>query len=192
MSTAWQKLFPVYVWEVPGAHLALGDGGVHGGAGVTGYLIGSAAAFGGRRGQRALQFGYIRFAHFAAAYIFAVIFVLRVIWAFFGNKLLARDLPGAAQHVHAEWWRGLIRPDQALPLPQAARAALAGPQPAGHGGMFFMYVLGTVFMVCTGFALYGEGLGMDSWAYKCSRRGSCRCWATARTCTRCTTWACGT
>ncbi len=32
--------------------------------------------------------------------------------------------------------------------------------------MFFMYVLGTVFMICTGFALYGEGLGMESWAFK--------------------------
>ena len=32
--------------------------------------------------------------------------------------------------------------------------------------MFFMYVLGTVFMICTGFALYGEGLGMESWAFR--------------------------
>ncbi len=32
-------------------------------------------------------------------------------------------------------------------------------------GMFFMYVLGTIFMICTGFAMYGEGLGMQSWAF---------------------------
>ena len=38
--------------------------------------------------------------------------------------------------------------------------------------MFFMYVLGTVFMIVTGFALYGEGTGMGTLAVqRCSRRG---------------------
>jgi Ni/Fe-hydrogenase 1 B-type cytochrome subunit len=32
--------------------------------------------------------------------------------------------------------------------------------------MFGMYVLGTVFMIVTGFALYGEGLGQNSWAFR--------------------------
>ena len=40
-----------------------------------------------------------------------------------------------------------------------------GHNPLAMAAMFFMYVLGTVFMICTGFALYGEGLGMHSWAY---------------------------
>jgi Ni/Fe-hydrogenase 1 B-type cytochrome subunit len=31
--------------------------------------------------------------------------------------------------------------------------------------MFFMYVLGTIFMIVTGFALYGEGAGMGTWQY---------------------------
>ena len=31
--------------------------------------------------------------------------------------------------------------------------------------MFGMYVLGTVFMIVTGFALYGEGTGMGTWQY---------------------------
>ncbi len=30
--------------------------------------------------------------------------------------------------------------------------------------MFFMFVLGSIFMIITGFALYGEGLGVGSWA----------------------------
>jgi Ni/Fe-hydrogenase 1 B-type cytochrome subunit len=31
--------------------------------------------------------------------------------------------------------------------------------------MFFMYVLGAIFMMLTGFALYGEGLGRVSWVF---------------------------
>jgi Ni/Fe-hydrogenase 1 B-type cytochrome subunit len=32
--------------------------------------------------------------------------------------------------------------------------------------MFFMFTLTTLFMICTGFALYSEGEGIDSWQYK--------------------------
>ncbi len=32
--------------------------------------------------------------------------------------------------------------------------------------MFFMYLVGSVFMIVTGFALYGESMGMHSWAFK--------------------------
>ena len=31
--------------------------------------------------------------------------------------------------------------------------------------MFGMYLLGSIFMVVTGFALYGEGTGMGTWQY---------------------------
>ena len=39
--------------------------------------------------------GYIRFAHFAAAYIFVIGFVFRVYWAFVGNRPRAAAFPAA-------------------------------------------------------------------------------------------------
>ncbi len=54
--------------------------------GITGYLIGTPLASVGGEASEHFLFGYIRFAHFAAAYLFAVMFVLRVVWAFMGNR----------------------------------------------------------------------------------------------------------
>jgi Ni/Fe-hydrogenase 1 B-type cytochrome subunit len=140
---------------------------VHGGAGVTGYLIGSPLSSASGEASDHFSFGYIRFAHFAAAYIFAVMFVMRVVWAFLGNKFSREIFLGRSRcRCSAKWWRGLIEPDQALPVPQALCRPWQGHNPLAQAGMFFMYVLGTVFMICTGFALYGEGLGMNSWAYQ--------------------------
>jgi hypothetical protein len=81
----------------------------------------------------------------------------------------------------------------------AARYLFLNPRRpwAGHNllaaaGMFFMYVIGTVFMIVTGFALYGEGLGQESWIFTAFSSWVLRSWARARTSTRCTTRACGT
>jgi len=41
-----------------------------------------------------------------------------------------------------------------------------GHNPLAMFAMFFMFVFGIVFMILTGFALYGEGTGMGSWQYE--------------------------
>ena len=41
-----------------------------------------------------------------------------------------------------------------------------GHNPLAHLVMFFVFTLVTFFMICTGFALYSEGAGRDSWQYK--------------------------
>jgi len=81
--------------------------------GVAGYLIGSAAAGGRRRGLATTSmFGYIRFAHFAAAYIFGIFFVWRVIWAFFGNRYSREIFLVPLKMLTAVWWKGFF--DQVL------------------------------------------------------------------------------
>jgi Ni/Fe-hydrogenase 1 B-type cytochrome subunit len=92
----------------------------------------------------------------------------------------------------AEFWRGFFHQVQHYLFIRKEVQPWLGHNPLAMSAMGFMYALGTVFMVVTGFALYGEGLGMESWAFKAFSSGCCRCSATARTCTRCTIWACGT
>ena len=70
-------VFPVYVWELPVRiwHWVMAVAMVV--LGVTGYLIGSPPPTLGGEAIDHYMFGYIRFAHFAAAYVFAVFFVMR-------------------------------------------------------------------------------------------------------------------
>jgi Ni/Fe-hydrogenase 1 B-type cytochrome subunit len=165
MSTQHGKLFPVYVFEAPVRIWHWVMAGCMVVLGVTGYLIGTPLPTTGGEASEHFMFGYIRFAHFAAAYLFAVTFALRVLWVFLGNRFAREIFLMPLKLFSADWWRGLI--DQTLYylfLKGEARP-WQGHNPLAMAGMFFMYVLGTVFMICTGFALYGEDLGMQSWAF---------------------------
>ena len=155
----------VYVWELPVRiwHWTMALCMVV--LGVTGYLIGSPLPSMHGEASEHFMFGYIRFAHFAAAYIFAVVFVWRVIWAFFGNRYSREIFLVPLKMFTAVWWRGFF--DQVLHYMFIKKEVQPwmGHNPLAMSAMGFMYALGTVFMICTGFALYGEGLGQSSWAY---------------------------
>jgi len=131
---------------------------------VTGYLIGS--PFPSLSGEASAHFlmGYIRFTHFAAGQIMTVAFLGRLIWAMFGNRhsrqifywpiWSAEAWSGAFYEL--AWYLFLVkRPKKYI-----------GHNPLAHAAMFFMFTLTTLFMICTGFALYSEGEGIDSWQYK--------------------------
>jgi len=165
MSTHSSKLFPVYVWQAPvriwhwlmaGAMVVLG---------ITGYLIGTPMSSVGGEASDHFFFGYIRFAHFAAAYVFAVTFLLRVIWAFVGNRFAREIFTVPVKMLQADWRTGLVAQTKYYLFQTRKASPWQGHNPLAMAAMFFMYVLGTVFMIVTGFALYGEGTGMGSWAY---------------------------
>jgi Ni/Fe-hydrogenase 1 B-type cytochrome subunit len=164
-TPASKKLFPVYVWEAPVRiwHWVMALSMVV--LAITGYLIGSPPPSLGGEASEHFLFGYIRFAHFTAAYVFSVMFVLRVVWAFLGNRFARELFTVPLKLFNMQWWLGLI--DQMMYYLFLKRSARPwqGHNPLAAAGMFFMYVLGTVFMILTGFALYGEGLGMQSWAF---------------------------
>jgi Ni/Fe-hydrogenase 1 B-type cytochrome subunit len=165
MATHENSVFPVYVWELPVRiwHWVMAVAMVV--LGVTGYLIGSPPPTLGGEASDHYMFGYIRFAHFAAAYVFAVFFVMRVIWAFVGNRY-ARELfvlPFAM--LRREWWGGMFSQMRYYLFLTPEARPWPGHNPLAAAGMFFMYVVGTVFMIVTGFALYGEGLGRESWIF---------------------------
>jgi Ni/Fe-hydrogenase 1 B-type cytochrome subunit len=130
---------------------------------VTGYFIGSPLPAMPGEASDHFVMGYIRFAHFAAGYVLAIGLLGRVYWAFVGNHH-AREL-FYLPLTRAAYWREVIA--------MAAWYAFVRPRPnqyVGHNplarlAMFFGVFLLSVFMICTGFALYGEGAQAGSWSH---------------------------
>lgn len=169
MSTAMEGRdlkFPAYVWEIPVrvwhwtmalAMLVLW---------VTGYLIGSPLSSVPGEASEHFLMGYIRFAHFSAGYIFAVAFLGRIYWAFVGNEQAREIFLVPYFMLRAEWWRRFFRVVGHYLFIRPRNDWHYGHNNLAMAAMFGMYVLGAVFMITTGFALYGEGLGRESWAYR--------------------------
>jgi Ni/Fe-hydrogenase 1 B-type cytochrome subunit len=159
------RLFPVYVWQVPVRiwHWVMALAMVV--LAATGYLIGSPPPSVGGEASDSFLFGYIRYLHFAAAYLFAVMFLLRLVWVAVGNRFAREIFSVPLKMFDGAWWGGLIDQTKYYLFLKPKSRQWQGHNPLAMAAMFFMYVLGSIFMICTGFALYGEGLGMQSWAF---------------------------
>ncbi len=110
--------------------------------------------------------GYIRFAHFAAAYIFACLFLFRIYWAIVGNKHAKEIFLVPFYMLTAKWWKGFFRVVGHYLFIRPKNDWHYGHNQLAMAAMFGMFVLGAAFMIVTGFALYGEGLGQNSWAFR--------------------------
>lgn len=153
---------PVYVYEAPVRVWHWINAGAITVLAITGYLIGSPPpSLSGQASQHFLM-GDIRFIHFTAAYIFTIGFLGRIYWAFVGNRY-SRELflPPVFSR---EWWRGLFFELRWYLFLERKPHSFIGHNPLAQLAMFFMFVFGSLFMICTGFALYAEELGPHSWA----------------------------
>ncbi len=107
--------------------------------------------------------GWIRLIHFTTAYIFTVALLFRIYWACVGNEY-------AGEMFLVPFWRrarrkGVISEIRWYFFLEKEAHRYYGHNPvAGLAVMFYFWM--SVLMVCSGFALYGEGLGTDSWAYQ--------------------------
>jgi Ni/Fe-hydrogenase 1 B-type cytochrome subunit len=128
---------------------------------LTGYFIGRPLPTMPGEASDHFLMGYIRFAHFAAGYILAVGLLGRIYWAFVGNHH-ARELFSVPifQRVYWQEVAGMLR-WYAFIAPRPGR--YVGHNPLARFAMFFVFVLTCIFMVFTGFALYGEGSQAGSW-----------------------------
>jgi Ni/Fe-hydrogenase 1 B-type cytochrome subunit len=131
--------------------------------GVTGYFIGSPTPTISGEASDHFLFGYIRFAHFSAGYVLAIGFLLRIYWAFVGN-------PHARQIFfvplwRTSWWREVWREFRWYAFLETTPNKYVGHNPLAQFAMFFMFTLTITFMIVTGFALYAQGAGNDSWQY---------------------------
>ncbi|MEJ2630048.1 MAG: Ni/Fe-hydrogenase, b-type cytochrome subunit [Acidihalobacter sp.] len=159
-ESATQK--PVYVYQAPLRLWHWINAGAITVLAITGYLIGSPPpSLSGEASQHFLM-GDIRFIHFTAAYIFTVGFLGRIYWAIVGNHY-AREL-FAPPLFSRKWWGGLFFELRWYLFLEKEPRTFVGHNPLAQLFMFLMFVLGSLFMICTGFALYAEGLGKNSWA----------------------------
>lgn len=157
---------PVYVWEAPVRlwHWVMAIAMTV--LAVTGYFIGSPLPSVPGEASENFLLGYIRFVHFAAAYVFAIFLLVRIYWVFVGNKFAREIFVVPFAMLKPSWWSGLIDQGFYYAFLKKETRRYQGHNPLAQAAMFFMYLLGSLFMVVTGFALYGEGAGMGSWQYK--------------------------
>ena len=131
---------------------------------VTGYLIASPLPSVEGEASAHYVMGNIRFVHFAAGQTMAVAFLLRFLWAFFGNE-------HSRQLYYVPFWRPRYWYEAAYELAWYLFLVknpkkYVGHNPLANLAMFVLFTLLTIFMICSGFALYSEGAGIDSWQAK--------------------------
>ena len=129
---------------------------------VTGYLISHPLPSMPGEASEHFLMGYIRFTHFAAAYVFAVGFLGRIYWAFVGNHHASQlfMLPVFQKR----WWSEVIFEAKWYLFLEKSPKKYVGHNPLAQLFMFLFITLGSLFMLVTGFALYSEGTGQGSWA----------------------------
>lgn len=129
---------------------------------ATGYLIANPLpSIGGEASEHFLM-GNLRMIHFIAAYVFAIGFAVRIYWGFVGNKY-SRELLYLPVWRGA-WWRELFEEVKYYLFLRRDPPYTDAHNALAQTAMWFFNVLLGLFMIVTGFALYGEGLGLGSWA----------------------------
>ncbi|ALG66597.1 Ni/Fe-hydrogenase, b-type cytochrome subunit [Beggiatoa leptomitoformis] len=128
---------------------------------ITGYLISHPLPSIGGEASEHFVMGYIRFTHFATAYIFTIGFFARIYWAFFGNHH-SRQL-FILPIFNLTWWSEVIYELRWYFFLAKEPKKYVGHNPLAQLAMFFFITLGSPFMMLTGFALYAEGTGAGSW-----------------------------
>lgn len=157
-----QSLKAVYVYEAPVRLWHWVNASAITVLAITGYFIGQPLPTTPGEASSQYLMGYIRFAHFAAAYLFAIGLAGRLYWAIVGNHH-ARELFTLPLFTGAYWREvGKMLKWYAFLIPQPNQ--YVGHNPMARLAMFFGFFLFSLFMVCTGFALYGEGAQAGSWA----------------------------
>jgi Ni/Fe-hydrogenase 1 B-type cytochrome subunit len=129
--------------------------------GTTGYFIGSPLPTVAGEASAHFVMGYIRFAHFAAGYVLAIGLLARTYWAIVGNYH-ARELFWVPIFQRAYWAEmlGMLK-WYAFIAPRPGR--FVGHNPLARFAMVFGFMFLVVFMIVTGFAMYGEGAQAGSW-----------------------------
>lgn len=131
---------------------------------VTGYLIGSPPPSLGGEAYDHFLFGWIRYIHFVAAYIFIIGIVGRIYWAFVGNSISRQIIfPKVWQW---SFWVGLFEELKWYGLIVHDTEKHEGHNPLGALSIHLLFLWPSIFMIFTGLALYGEGTGMDSWQFE--------------------------
>jgi Ni/Fe-hydrogenase 1 B-type cytochrome subunit len=133
---------------------------------VTGYLIGTPLIHpSGGEASFHYAFGWVRFIHFAAAFVFFFNFLARIYWGFAGNQYAHWDnfIPLTRTRLQQQWKEAIeifkvdIFQATIQPVESIGHNALAG-------WTYFTTFLAFLFQCATGFGLYAAM--SDSWLPK--------------------------
>ena len=152
------KLRRVFVWEIPVRIYHWLNALVIVVLCVTGYLIGDPPAFlSSAEASDQYLFGWIRFIHFAAAYIFFFNMLFRLYWGFVGNKYSnwKNFIPTSRKYLHEIL--EVLRIDIFL---KKNRDHLAVGHNALAGFVYFFTFIAFLVQSITGFGLYAS---MSDW-----------------------------
>ncbi len=128
---------------------------------ATGYLIGSPLPAVGGEAYDSFYFGWIRMIHMSAGMILVVAFLVRLYWAIMGNHS-ARAI-FYVPFWSGEWWRGFFSQVSYYLFLKKESDLWVGHNPVAQAAMFFMFTLGTLFLIVTGMALYAEQWGWGTY-----------------------------
>lgn len=153
-------LFRVYVWERPVRIYHWLNALCIVVLCVTGYLIGNPIVLqhGGNDASMLYFFGWIRFIHFAAAYVFLVNFIVRIYWGFVGNQYSdwKNYFPYSKKHFQNMW--DVLMVDILMIKKKDIETA-------GHNAVanftYFLTFLAFLLSVVTGFGMYSAM--SDNW-----------------------------
>ncbi|GLR90069.1 hypothetical protein GCM10007857_67830 [Bradyrhizobium iriomotense] len=129
---------------------------------VSGYLIGTPPPMVAASGNFVI--GYIRFAHFAAAQVLAVFFLVRILWALFGNHH-SRQIFYIPVH-RKQFWKDVLHEIRWYAFLEREPKIYVDHNPLAQTAIFTGFTLLVPFMIVTGFALFSEGAGIDSWQHE--------------------------
>lgn len=131
---------------------------------LTGYFIGAPPPSTPGEASDWFLFGYVRGAHFIAAALFTIAMIARTYWAIVGN-VHARQIYSVPLFTKA-YWLDLFRQIRWYLFLLKEPPKHVGHNPLARLAMFGMYLTSAFFLIITGIALYGEGVGIESWEYR--------------------------
>ena len=146
----------IYVWELPVRLYHWANALAVTALAVTGYLIGRPLSLvSGGEASFSFFFGWVRFIHFVAAFVFFFNFLGRIYWGFAGNRYARWDnfIPLSGKqfrkqlHEVVEVLKVDVLLAKAKPMESIGHNALAG-------WTYFLTFLAFVFQSVTGFGLY--------------------------------------
>ncbi len=129
---------------------------------ITGYFIGMPPPSAIGDTSTLYVMGWIRFLHLAFGYVFALLSIMRL-WLTFVERGITHQLylPAIWRKV---WLDGFLRQIRWNFLAGKA-LRYVGLNPLANVAMLTMFLIPGAIMILTGFAMYAEVAGHDSWQY---------------------------
>ncbi len=129
---------------------------------ISGYFIGSPMPTLSGEASDHFLMGYIRFIHFSAGYILVIFFVQRIYMFFVGGSI-AREI-FLHNILKPSYWKELWHEIRWYLFLEKEPKLYKGHNPLAIFFMHWMFLWPLIFMIFSGFAMYGEGTGSGTWA----------------------------